>query len=85
MRNVGPFDSVARELLGRLNSEVLHAEWIGVGKPLQLMCPERRNSPAFIEPDVFVELPWQHNFEVVAGELAFGPINHPNGPLKPQP
>ena len=48
------------------------------------MCPERRDSPAFIEPDVFVELPGQHNFEVVAGELAFGPIDHPNGPLKPR-
>ena len=45
---------------------------------------ERRNSPGFIEPDVFIELPWQHRFEVMAGELAFGPINHPNGPLKPR-
>ncbi len=44
-----------------------------------------RLGSGFIEPDVFIELPWQHRFEVMAGELAFGPINHPNGPLKPQP
>jgi hypothetical protein len=30
----------------------------------------------------FIELQWQHRLEVMASELAFGPINHANGPLK---
>jgi hypothetical protein len=41
---------------------------------------ERRDGLGFIEPDVFIELPWQHRFEVMAGELAFGPIMPPRQP-----
>jgi hypothetical protein len=44
---------------------------------------ERRDRLSFIEPDVFIELRRQHRFEIVTDELASGPINHANGPLKP--
>ena len=44
---------------------------------------ERRDRAGFVEPDVFIELPRQHCCEIMASQLAFRPINHPNGPLEP--
>src|SRR5450631_1450433 len=59
-----------------------HTERVSVRKALDFGRIQRSHRARIVEPDIFIELLWQVDAEIVARKLGLGPVDHADGALE---